>query len=33
LLVLDSKGQVILTQVGLIRSGEVRSRIELLTSE
>lgn len=33
LLVVDGKGEVILTQVGLIRSGEVKSQVELLASE
>lgn len=33
LLVIDGKGEVTLTQVGLIRPGEVRSRIELLAAK
>jgi thioredoxin-like negative regulator of GroEL len=33
LVVVDGAGQVILTQVGLLRPGEVRSRIELLVSK
>lgn len=33
LLVVDGEGQVILTQVGLLRPGEVRSQIELLAAE
>lgn len=33
LLVVDGKGGVILTQIGLIRSGEVKSQIERLASE
>jgi thioredoxin-related protein len=33
LLVVDGKGEVILTQIGLIRPGEVKSQIERLASE
>lgn len=33
LLVVDGKGEVSLTQVGFIRSGEVKSQIERLVSE
>jgi len=33
LVVVDGAGQVVLTQVGLLRPGEVRSRIEMLVSK
>jgi thioredoxin-like negative regulator of GroEL len=33
LLVVDGEGQVILTQVGLLRPGEVRSQIDLLAAK
>lgn len=33
LLVVDGEGEVILTQVGLIRSGEVKSEVERLVSD
>ncbi|MCL4303731.1 MAG: hypothetical protein KJ077_49050 [Anaerolineae bacterium] len=33
LLVVDGKGQVILTQVGLLRPGEVHRQVELLAAE
>ena len=33
LLVVDGEGRVILTQLGLLRPGEVRSRIEELISK
>lgn len=33
LLVVDGEGEVVLTQVGFIRSGEVKSQVERLVSE
>ncbi len=33
LVVVDDHGQVVLTQVGLLRPGEVRRQVELLASE
>lgn len=33
LVVVDGAGQVVLTQVGLLRPGEVRSRVEMLVAK